>query len=267
MSVLDEIAARVREKLEARMDRVPLSELVARLKDAPPPRDLARALTAQPGVALIAEVKRASPSSGVLDEKLDARLRACVYERAGAAAISVLTEPDFFKGSLDDLRDAREATQVAPVLRKDFVLDGYQLVEARACGADAALLIVRLLEGSQLRRLVGAARSLGLAALVEVRDEAELEQALVAGAHFVGINNRDLATLDVDIETTRRLARSVPPEVVLVSESGVKSADDVRKLREVGVRAVLVGTALSRAPDGGALARELAEAGREPVDN
>jgi indole-3-glycerol phosphate synthase len=263
VSVLDEIAARVRERLEERMDRVPLSDLVARLKDTPPSRDLARALTAQPGVALLAEVKRASPSAGVLHENLDAGATARAYEEAGAAAISVLTEPDFFRGSLDDLRAARAATNEAPVLRKDFVLDGYQLVEARAAGADAVLLIVRLLEGSQLRRFLGAARSLGLSALVEVRDEGELEQALIAGAHLVGINNRDLATLDVDMETTRRLARSVPPEVVLVSESGVKTADDVRKLREVGVRAVLVGTALSKAPDGPALAKALAAAGRE----
>lgn len=262
MSVLDEIAARVREKLEVRMDRVPLSGLVSRLKDAPPPRDLVKALTARPGVALIAEVKRASPSSGPIAANLDAAATALAYEAAGAAAISVLTEPDFFLGSLDDLRAARGAVREAPLLRKDFVVDGYQLVEARAAGADAALLIVRLLEGSQLRRLIGAARSLGLTALVEVRDERELAQALAADATLVGINNRDLATLDVDLETTARLVRSVPPEVVLVSESGVRTPEDVKRLREIGVRAVLVGTALSKAADGPALARALAEAGR-----
>ncbi len=262
MSVLDEIAERVRERLEERMSRVPLPELVARIKDAPPPRDLVRALTERPGVALIAEVKRASPSSGVIAAKLDAAGAARAYEEAGAAAISVLTEPDFFHGSLEDLGAARSALQAAPVLRKDFVVDGYQLVEARATGADAALLIVRLLGGSQLRRLVGAARSLGLAALVEVRDEREVELAVAAGAVLVGINNRDLATLDVDLETTRRLAQCVPPEVVLVSESGVRTPDDVKRLRALGVRAVLVGTALSKAEDGPALARALALAGR-----
>ncbi|HZV02856.1 MAG TPA: indole-3-glycerol-phosphate synthase, partial [Planctomycetota bacterium] len=138
--------------------------------------------------------------------------------------------------------------------------DGYQLVEARAHGADAALLIVRLLEGSQLRRLVGAARSLGLTPLVEVRDEREVEQAVAAGATLVGINNRDLATLSVDLETTARVARAVPPEVVLVSESGVETPDDVKRLAPLGVRAVLVGTALAKG--GPALARALAEAGR-----
>src|SRR5262249_1658215 len=151
-------------------------------------------------------------------------------------------------GSLEDLRAARGALQAAPALRKDFILDGYQLVEARASGADAALLIVRLLEkGSLLRRLLGPTRSLGLGALVEVRDEREVALALEAGATVIGINNRDLSTLDVDLETTRRVARAVPPEVVLVSESGVKTPDDVKRLRDIGVRAVLVGTALSKA--------------------
>jgi indole-3-glycerol phosphate synthase len=262
VSVLDEIAARVRERLDERMARVTAGDLVARLKDAPAPRDLVRALTARPGVALIAEVTRASPSSGVIKKDLDAAATARAYEAAGAAAISVLTEPDWFLGSLDDLRAARAALAAAPVLRKDFVVDGYQLVEARAAGADAALLIVRLLEGSQLRRLVGAARARRRGARVEVRVDRAVELALAAGAVLVGINNRDLATLGVDLETTRRLARSVPPEVVLVSESGVQSPDDVKRLRDLGVRAVLVGTALSRAEDGPALARALVEAGR-----
>ncbi len=262
MSVLENIAESVREKLEERMTKVPLGDLVARLKDAPPPRDFAKALTAQPGVALIAEVKRASPSSGLIVANLDAAKTARAYEEAGAAAISVLTEPDYFWGSLDDLRAARGAVQAAPVIRKDFVLDGYQLVEARAAGADAALLIVRLLEGSQLRRLIGAARSLGLGTLVEVRDEREVDIAIAAGATVMGINNRDLATLDVDLETTRRVARAVPPEAILVSESGVKTPEDVKRLRELGVRAVLVGTALSKAAAGAALARALVEAGR-----
>jgi indole-3-glycerol phosphate synthase len=265
VSVLDEIVEKVRERLESRRERVPLSSLVAQLERAPAPRDLTRALVAEPGVALIAEVKRASPSSGLLDRDLDAAARAGAYEDAGAAAVSVLTEPDFFAGSLEDLSRARERLTRAPVLRKDFVVDGYQLVEARAAGADAVLLIVRLLEGTQLRRFIGSARSLGLSALVEVRDEREVDVALAAGAIVLGINNRDLASLEVDLATTERVARRVPPEVVLVSESGVRSADDVRRLRAVGVRAVLVGTALSKAPDPAALARELARAGREPL--
>lgn len=263
MSVLDDIAENVREKLELRMARVPVGDLVARLKDAPPVRDFVHALTATPGVALIAEVKRASPSSGLIVANMDAAKTARGYEDAGAAAISVLTEPDYFWGSLDDLRAARAALGRAPVIRKDFVVDGYQLVEARAAGADAALLIVRLLEGSQLRRLIGAAGSLGLGCLVEVRDEREVDIAIAAGATVMGINNRDLATLEVDLETTRRVARAVPPETVLVSESGVRTPDDVKRLRDLGVRAVLVGTALSKAPDGAALARALVDAGRQ----
>jgi indole-3-glycerol phosphate synthase len=260
--ILTEIAERVRERLETRMNAVPVGTLVARLKEAPQPRDLMRALTEEPGVALIAEVKRASPSSGVLRESLDAGATALAYEGAGAAAVSVLTEPDFFKGSIGDLEAARARLTRAPLLRKDFVLDGYQLVEARASGADAALLIVRLLEGSALRRFVGAARMLGLAALVEVRDEREVDIALAAGAILIGINNRDLGTLDVDLATTERVMKHVPPEVVLVSESGVRTPDDVRRLRDLGVRGVLVGTALSKAEDPLALARALAAAGR-----
>ena len=261
-NVLDEIAAKVRERLEAKQSRVPLGSLVAQLERAPKPRDFMRALVAEPGVALIAEVKRASPSSGLIDPELDAAERARAYQDAGASAISVLTEPDFFQGSLEDLSRARERLERAPLLRKDFIVDGYQLVEARAAGADAALLIVRLMEGTLLRRLLGAARSLGLGALVEVRDERELEIALEAGALLIGINNRDLGTLEVDLATTERVAKRVPPEVVLVSESGVRSPDDVKRLRDVGVRAVLVGTALSKSPDPAKLAGELARAGR-----
>ncbi len=209
------------------------------------------------GIKVIAEVKRSSPSRGPIRPDLAVEDLVRSYERGGACAVSVLTEPEHFGGSLDDLVRARTATAL-PLLRKDFILDPYQLLEARACGAGAVLLIAALLPGGELARLLAEAEGLDLDALVEIHDEAELETALQAGAAVIGINNRDLRTLAVDLETTSRLAPLVPPHKVLVSESGYTQRGQLSGLADLGVDAVLVGEALVRDGDPGRALRELA---------
>lgn len=199
-------------------------------------------------VAFICEVKRASPSKGVIARNYPYAEIAEDYERAGAAAISVLTEPDFFMGDNAHLKEIKERVAL-PVLRKDFIIDEYQIYEARAIGADAVLLICNLLDGESVKRFLSLADSLGLSCLVETHDEAEVGRALAAGARVVGVNNRDLRTFEVDIDNSLRLRKLVPPEVVFVSESGVTSARDVERLREAGVDAVLVGESLMRGGD------------------
>jgi indole-3-glycerol phosphate synthase len=257
MSFLSDILARKRLEVAAARRAVPEAELRARLRDLPPARDLEAALSLRGGPArVIAEVKRASPSLGAISTRLDAAAQARAYAAAGAAAISVLTDGPGFGGSLADLAQVRAAVDV-PLLRKDFVVDGYQLLEARAHGADAALLIVAALEGDALRRLLDGCRSLGLAALVEVHDEAEVDVALGAGAGVVGVNNRDLATFAVDLAVSERLLPLLPAAVRGVAESGVRTPDDARRLRRAGAANLLVGEALVRAPDPGALLREL----------
>jgi indole-3-glycerol phosphate synthase len=236
----------------------PQAELERACRAAAPARDFAAALRPPPGgVRLIAEVKRRSPSRGVLASAFDPVALARVYVAHGAAAISVLTDEKFFQGRLEHLTAARAEVPV-PVLRKDFVLDEYQLWEARAAGADAALLIVSILDPAALRDLVGAAKAVGLAALVEVHTRPELEQALEAGAALIGVNNRDLRTFETRIDTTLELLPLIPPGPVVVSESGFFTAADVRRVVAAGAHAVLVGEALMRAPDVGAKVRELA---------
>ncbi|HET9552997.1 MAG TPA: indole-3-glycerol phosphate synthase TrpC [Anaeromyxobacteraceae bacterium] len=254
---LDAILARKREEVAAQQAARPLAELRARLADAPPPRDFAGALSPRGGPArIIAEVKRASPSAGAIAAALDAPAQAARYEAAGAAAVSVLTDGPGFGGSLEDLVAVR-ARVALPVLRKDFTVDGWQLVEARAAGADAALLIVAALPGDQLRRLHDLCGELGLHALVEVHDAAEAERALAAGARIVGVNNRDLHTFQVDLATSERLVPTFPAGVKGVAESGVRTGADARRLRAAGAPNLLVGEALVRAADPGALLREL----------
>ncbi|MGH7638532.1 MAG: indole-3-glycerol phosphate synthase TrpC, partial [Gemmatimonadaceae bacterium] len=192
-------------------------------------------------VAVIAELKRRSPSKGILNEGMDAR-RSGEFEKGGAAAISVLTEPEFFGGSLDDLRTVRASVQL-PVLRKDFHIDRVQLLEAVASDASAVLLIARALSPEDLPKMVNAARELGLETLVEVRSEGELERAIEAGAEIIGVNSRDLETLEVDERIPERLIPMIPPHVIAVWESGVHQREDVRKAAEAGADAVLVGSA------------------------
>jgi indole-3-glycerol phosphate synthase len=256
-TALDAILARKRLEVAALAAALPEAELRSRLRHAPPVRDLFGALSPRGGPArVIAEVKRASPSAGAISPGLDAVAQARRYQAAGAAAISVLTDGPGFGGSLADLVAVRAAVDL-PVLRKDFTVDRWQLVEARAAGADAALLIVAALPGDDLPRLHDLCGELGLQALVEVHAAPEVERALACGARIVGVNNRDLRTFQVDLATSERLVPGLPATVRAVAESGVRTAADARRLRAAGAANLLVGEALVRAADPGALLREL----------
>jgi indole-3-glycerol phosphate synthase len=221
------------------------------------PRDFRAALSAPERVALIAECKRRSPGAGSIRPDLDPAELTRAYAGAGAAALSVLTDREYFGGSLADLQTAKAVTSL-PVLRKDFTVDRLQLVEARAAGADAVLLIVRILTDASLVTLQAEARAHGMAALVEVHDRAELERALAAGAQMIGINNRDLATFRTDLATTLELLEDVPEDVLVISESGIRGPQDAAVLGDGGVDAILVGETLLRAPDPETMARSLA---------
>lgn len=247
--VLRDLVAATRAGVAARAARDPLAQLSRRAAGTDPQGErFAAALARRAGMAIIAECKRRSPSRGVLVRDYDPARLAAAYERAGAAAISVLTEPTRFGGALEHLAAVRAAVRV-PLLRKDFIIDEYQLHEARAYGADAVLLIVAALAQPELVALRGRARELGLAALVEIHDERELERALDAGAAIVGVNNRDLRTLRVDLATSLRLAPYLPPDAVAVSESGITGPADLARLREAGYHAALVGERLVTAAD------------------
>ena len=219
------------------------------------PKDFIGALR-KPGLAVIAEMKQRTPSMGVLAEEYRPADIAHAYAEGGAAAISVLTHMAGFGGRIDHVRAVRAATQL-PILRKDFVTDPFEVAEARACGADAVLLIVGALVATQLKDLVALTKSRGIAALVEVHDEAETAAALEAGALAIGVNHRDLRTFNVDLALTERLRKLVPNEVALVAESGIHSAADARRMREAGADAILVGELLMRAADPAAQIREL----------
>ena len=247
MSVLDDIVAGVRTDLARRQMATGELELRTRLADVDPPRDPMPHLRSRAS-SVIAEVKRRSPSKGELADIPDPAALARQYAAGGAAAVSVLTEERRFGGSLADLRAVREAVDV-PVLRKDFLVDPYQVLEARAAGADLVLLIVAALDDEMLRRLYDQAGELGMTVLVEVHDEHETERAVELGAELVGVNARDLSTLEVDADTYGRLAPTVPKDRVLVAESGISSAQDVKRYVAEGARAVLVGEALVRDGD------------------
>ncbi|MHC4480854.1 MAG: indole-3-glycerol phosphate synthase TrpC [Planctomycetota bacterium] len=256
-TILDRIVAEKREELAAARRLVPLAGLEARLPHAPPSRPFAEALRGD-SLRLIAEVKKASPSRGLLREDFDPVALARSYAEAGAAAVSVLTDEPHFQGSLDHLASIRAALPDGPpLLRKDFLFDPYQLYEARARGADAVLLITAVLDSALLAELLGLATALEMDALVEVHDEPELERALAAGATLIGINNRDLRTFDVDLATTESLRPLIPPETTVVAESGVSTRADIERLQALGVHAVLIGEALVTAPDPAAKIREL----------
>jgi indole-3-glycerol phosphate synthase len=258
MSVLDDIIVGVREDLARRRAAVPEADLRAALADVPPALDPMPAFRS-PGVSVIAEVKRRSPSRGELADIPDPAALATAYAEGGAAAISVLTEERRFGGSLDDLRDVRAAVET-PLLRKDFVVEGYQLLETRAAGADLALLIVAALDHDDLRRLHDQARELGLTVLVEVHDEVETERAVALGAELIGVNARNLKTLAVDDATFAKLAPMVPPDRVLVAESGISGPADVARYAAEGARVVLVGEALVKDGDPVGAVRAMREA-------
>lgn len=256
-TILDRIVADKRAELAVAKATEPFADLKRRAADAPLSRSLEQALR-KPGIGLIAEVKKASPSRGLLRSDFDPETLAQTYAEAGAAAISVLTDKKHFQGSLDHLRGISGAIPDAPpLLRKDFLFDEYQLYEARSAGADAVLLITAILEPALLSELIAISRSLGMDSLVEVHDEPELERALAAGAEIIGVNNRDLRTFDIDLSTTELLAPLVPAERIIVAESGIFSRDDIRHLAAWGVHAVLIGEALVTAPDPGTKIREL----------
>lgn len=249
------------QEIQARMRRLPPAELRARIQDCPRPRDFVAALRAAAGVALIAEVKRASPSAGDLAPDLEPVTLARIYQAQGAAAVSVLTDPTFFRGHPAHLRRIRKAIRL-PVLRKDFILHPYQVYEARLWGADAVLLIVALLSPETLSELHELALSLGLTPLVEVHDEPDLARALALRPRLLGVNNRNLRTLQVDLGTTERLRPHIPKTIPLVVESGIHTPEDVRWAARQGATAILVGTALVRAPSIPEKVRTLVEAGK-----
>ena len=254
-TILDEIIAHKREEVALQKQVKPLDAWKAGAEAPPPPRDFLAALRA-PGVSLIAEVKKASPSKGLLCLDFDPVRLAHAYAANGAAAISVLTDTRFFQGSLNDLRAVRQAVDI-PLLRKDFVVDAYQVYEARAAGADAALLIVAALDDVTLHDLYALISQLGMAALIEVHNAAELERALALHPRLIGVNNRDLRTFHVTLDTTAALRPRVPDDIVLVAESGIHTPEDVARLAAIGVDAMLVGEALVTAEDVGKRVRDL----------
>ena len=256
--ILDQIVADNLEELESRKRRFPLKELQRVALEQPPPLDFASALRGE-CVQLIAEVKKASPSRGVIRSDFNPVEIAQTYAGNGASAISVLTEAKYFQGSLDHLRNIRKAlgSKRLPLLRKDFLCDPYQVYESRAYGADSLLLIVAILTPEKLEELFGLSHELGMSCLVEVHNKAELEIALNSGAKVIGINNRDLSTFDVDLTTTKRLRPLIPQDRIVVSESGIKNRSDIEKLRRLGVDAVLIGESLLSASDITAKMKEL----------
>lgn len=258
-SILEKILRVKREEVLRRRAERTEADLEAAALATPLARGFREALTpsARGGqIRLIAEIKKASPSKGLIRPDFRPVEIARSYEAGGAAAISVLTDEPFFQGSLDVLRRVRQATTL-PLLRKDFILDRYQLLEAREAGASAALLIVAALEDADLDALIAETRRLGLDCLVEVHNEAELDRALRTDADILGVNNRDLATFEVNLETSLRLRERIPDDRLMVSESGIFTREDVARLREAGVDAMLVGESLMRQPDPGEAAREL----------
>ena len=256
-TILDRIVADKRAELAVARSALPLVELQERSKDAPATRPFATALRG-PRVGLIAEVKKASPSRGLLRDGFDPVVLATAYADAGAAAISVLTDEKYFQGSLAHLRLIRDALPTGPpLLRKDFLFDEYQIYETRCGGADAVLLICAILEEELMRELIACANSLGMEALVEAHHEQEVQSAISAGGELIGINNRDLRTFNVDLATTERLAPLATEGAILVAESGIFRREDIRRLEACGVSAVLIGEALVTASDPAAKIREL----------
>jgi indole-3-glycerol phosphate synthase len=257
MMILNEILEAKQRELEVAKTQLPFEQLKARLRGHLASRNFRKALCQSDGkLSLIAELKRQSPSAGMLRERFDPVSLAQQLQDAGAAALSVLTDERFFGGCLDFLRDVQQFTEI-PVLRKDFVIDPYQVYEAAYYQADAVLLIARLLTEQDLTACLQAADTLGMDALVEVHAEDELQTAMSAGAALIGINHRDLRTFTLDPETTARLVPTIPAGKVIVAESGVQRRDDVQRLKALGVHAVLIGEALMRAPDVAAKVREL----------
>jgi indole-3-glycerol phosphate synthase len=260
-TILDKIVAVKRQEVAAARLRTPLTELQSAVRDAPSVRDFHGALAAAGPVKLIAEIKKASPSKGVIRSDFRPLEIADIYARNGATCLSVLTDESFFQGHLRILAEVRQRVAI-PVLRKDFILDPYQVYEARCAGADAVLLIAECLDDESLHRLYETIGSLQMAALIEFHDPCHLDRVLALGANLIGINNRDLKTFATDLGLTLRLRPQIPVDRVVVGESGIRTADDVRQLRAAGVQAMLVGESLMAASDIGLAVRTLLETGK-----
>jgi indole-3-glycerol phosphate synthase len=254
--ILDDILAETKRTVGYSRFRMPLFDLEKQAEMSRPPRSLSASLRSTKGMACIAEFKRRSPSRGWLHRDADVSAVVSTYEAAGAAAASVLTDTPFFGGSLDDLRRAR-ATAGLPLLRKDFIVDPYQVVEARVAGADAVLLIVAALRDEDLRGLLAETARWGLEALVETHDAEEVARAVAMGARIIGVNHRDLRTFDLNMDLAVTMRPLVPDDRLVVAESGIRDAADVRRLRAAGIDAILVGETLMRAPNPAAALREL----------
>lgn len=248
MTILDDILVKTRQTIEADRAARPASELEAAVSDLPPCRDFHAALAVGDRVRLIAEVKRASPSAGLIREDFDPATIATAYRDGGAACISVLTDEPFFQGSLDYLRQVRAAVDL-PLLRKDFIVDRYQLLQAREAGADCVLLIAECLTPDELKRLHDQAAELGLQTLIELFEPSNLDAVLASGTKLVGVNNRDLRTFETTLEHTLSLRPKIPGDRLVVGESGIRTKDDLELLRKGGVKAVLVGESLMRQDD------------------
>lgn len=270
-TILEEIMRYQRDQLPKRMREVPLADVRALAAVSPPPVDFVDALK-KPGLSLIAECKKASPSKGLMMEDYDPVQLASYYLQAGARALSVLTDARFFQGSLEDLRDVKEllmnmaasspGSSEIPVLRKDFIFHPYQVYESRAAGADAVLLIAAVLSKGELKELLSLVHELGIEALVEVHTEAELAGVLDLSPRVVGVNNRDLNTFEVDFANTGRLRDMIPQNIVVVGESGIKTAEDITAMKKIGVDAVLVGESLVRSKNILGKTQELVQAGQ-----
>jgi len=253
---LEKIARMKEEEVWKRKALLSRSQLEERIASLPPPRDMLEAISQHGPMALIAEIKRASPSVGMIQEEVDLCRHPREYEAGGACAISVLTESNFFRGDLSDLRRVKEEVSL-PVLQKDFVLDPFQIHEARASGADAILLIAAMLDRKQLKDFADLVVGLRMIPLVEIHDENDLEKVSSLDLRLIGINNRNLRTFEVDLGTTLRLRKEIPPGIKVISESGIKGPVDVRRLKEAGVDGILVGEILMRSSDPRSKIREL----------
>lgn len=263
-NVLDEIVFNKRQEVTSLKIHLDINKIKKRLKDLPKTRNFLKAF-AKGKLSLIAEIKKASPSAGVILEKFEPVYLAKTFEECGASAISVLTDTKYFQGKIEDLKAAKDSTTI-PILRKDFIIDESQIYESRINGADAILLIVKILSDDQLQEFLDLALDLKMKCLVEVHEEAELERALKVDAEIIGINNRDLDTMTVDFNTTLRLIDKYPElkEKILISESGINSAEQVKQLREKGVSGVLVGESLLRSGNIPAKIKELMAYGKDP---
>lgn len=249
MSLLNKIVERKKERLNVLKSKIILEEIKSMASDVEQSKNFKEAIKRDSGpIRLIAEIKKASPIRGILRQEFDPIKIALIYRRKNVDAISVITEEDFFHGKLDYLIEAKRATNI-PILRKDFIFEEYQIYESRAKGADAFLLIASILEGGQIVEFLHLAKELGLSVIFEVHNFKELEMALRADVDIIGINNRDLKTLDVNLDTTFELKKEIPEDKIVVSESGIKTREDVKRLEDTGIDSILVGTAFMEADD------------------